>query len=104
MIIEDLDLELKIDAMMRDFLESPSQWKELSKETSSKILPSGDGSRREALKPNASLVSKGKLKSEPELVAIPRQRRQKLDLRVVEDFNKMFYNSLGSVPNRSLRE
>ncbi|GKE50838.1 hypothetical protein Tco_1485994, partial [Tanacetum coccineum] len=68
MVIKDLDLEPKIDAMMRDFLElvletspcfkerftlmllehqdvilefrSPSRWKELSKETSSKILPS----------------------------------------------------------------
>nr|GEW45730.1 hypothetical protein [Tanacetum cinerariifolium] len=41
---ENLDLEPKIDAMMRDFLESPSRRKELSKETGSKILPSGDGS------------------------------------------------------------
>ncbi|GKA11784.1 MAK10-like protein [Tanacetum coccineum] len=62
MIIEDLDLEPKIDAMMREFLESPSRWKELSKETSSKILPSGDGSRGETFKPIASLVSKGNLK------------------------------------------
>ncbi|GJW74128.1 hypothetical protein Tco_0133498, partial [Tanacetum coccineum] len=38
MVIKDLDLEPKIDAMMRDFLD-PSRWKELSKETSSKILP-----------------------------------------------------------------
>nr|GEZ22837.1 hypothetical protein [Tanacetum cinerariifolium] len=72
MIIKNLDLRLTIDAMMRDFLEevlemspcfryifsimllehqdiimkfcSPSRWKELSKETSSKILPCGDGS------------------------------------------------------------
>nr|GEW30828.1 hypothetical protein [Tanacetum cinerariifolium] len=56
MIIEDLDFEPKIDAMARDFLESPSQWKELIKETSSKIFPSGDGSRRETLKPIASLM------------------------------------------------
>nr|GEU53391.1 hypothetical protein [Tanacetum cinerariifolium] len=47
MIIEDLDLEPKIDAVVR----SPSRWKELSKETSSKILPSRDGSCREMLKP-----------------------------------------------------
>ncbi|GJV70819.1 hypothetical protein Tco_1490814 [Tanacetum coccineum] len=38
MVIKDLDLEPKIDAMMRDFLD-PSRWRELSKETSSKILP-----------------------------------------------------------------
>nr|GEX90577.1 hypothetical protein [Tanacetum cinerariifolium] len=62
MIIEDLDLEPKIDAMARDFLESPYRWKELSKETSSKILPSRDGSRREMFKPITSLVLKGKLK------------------------------------------
>nr|GEV69291.1 hypothetical protein [Tanacetum cinerariifolium] len=43
MVIKDLDLEQKIDAMMRDYLD-PSQWKELSKETSIKILPCGDGS------------------------------------------------------------
>ncbi|GJZ56730.1 hypothetical protein Tco_0612224 [Tanacetum coccineum] len=36
MIIEDLDSKPTIDAMMRDFLD-PSRWKELSKETSSKI-------------------------------------------------------------------
>ncbi|GKE67591.1 hypothetical protein Tco_1521752, partial [Tanacetum coccineum] len=62
MIMKDLDLEPNIYAMMRDFLESPSWWKELSKETSSKILTSGDGSRGETFKPIASLVSKGKLK------------------------------------------
>ncbi|GKE15316.1 hypothetical protein Tco_1422893, partial [Tanacetum coccineum] len=33
MVIKDLDLEPKIDAMMRDFLD-PSWWKELSKEMS----------------------------------------------------------------------
>ncbi|GKB98092.1 hypothetical protein Tco_0984229 [Tanacetum coccineum] len=72
MITENLDLKPKINAMMRDFLEQvlemspcfgyrfsmmllehqdivaefcgPSQWKELSKESSSKILPCGDGS------------------------------------------------------------
>ncbi|GJT41509.1 retrovirus-related pol polyprotein from transposon TNT 1-94 [Tanacetum coccineum] len=43
MIIKNLDLKLMIDAMIRDFLY-PSWWKELSKETSSKILPCGDGS------------------------------------------------------------
>nr|GEW29129.1 hypothetical protein [Tanacetum cinerariifolium] len=44
MVIKDLDLELKIDAMMRDFWSIPSWWKEVSKETSSKILPCGDES------------------------------------------------------------
>nr|GEV31106.1 hypothetical protein [Tanacetum cinerariifolium] len=41
---------------------SPSRWKELSKETSSKILPCGDGSNWKTFKPFASLVAKGKLK------------------------------------------
>nr|GEX56294.1 hypothetical protein [Tanacetum cinerariifolium] len=55
MVIKDLDLEPKVDAMMRDFLY-PSQWKELSKETSSKILPCGDGSYRKTFKPAAGGV------------------------------------------------
>ncbi|GKF80888.1 hypothetical protein Tco_0239490, partial [Tanacetum coccineum] len=41
---------------------SPSWWKELSKETSSKILPYGDGSCWKTFKPTASLIAKGKLK------------------------------------------
>ncbi|GKA73268.1 zinc finger, CCHC-type containing protein [Tanacetum coccineum] len=73
MVIKDLDLEPKINAMTRDFLEqvletspcfekrftmillehqdvisefgSSSRWEKLSKETGSEILPSGDGSR-----------------------------------------------------------
>ncbi|GJZ83570.1 hypothetical protein Tco_0648743 [Tanacetum coccineum] len=61
MVIKDLYLEPKIDAMMRDVLD-PSQWKELSKETSSKILPCGDGSDWKTFKPIASLITKGKLK------------------------------------------
>nr|GFC18955.1 hypothetical protein [Tanacetum cinerariifolium] len=55
MITENLDLEPKIDAMMRTF------WK-MCKETSSKILPSGDGSCRKTFKPIASLITKEKLK------------------------------------------
>nr|GEU93121.1 hypothetical protein [Tanacetum cinerariifolium] len=47
---EDLDLEPKIDATMWDFLNH-SCWKELSKELSSKILPSRDGSCRKTFKP-----------------------------------------------------
>nr|GEU73324.1 hypothetical protein [Tanacetum cinerariifolium] len=61
MVIKDLDLEPKFDAMIRDFLY-PSWWKELSKETSSKILPCGDGSCWKMFKPIASLIVKGKLK------------------------------------------
>ncbi|GKE28765.1 hypothetical protein Tco_1444149 [Tanacetum coccineum] len=61
MIIKNLDLKPTIDAMIRDFLD-PSRWKELSKETSSKILPCGDGSCWKTLKPVASLIAKGKLK------------------------------------------
>ncbi|GKE92190.1 hypothetical protein Tco_1573285 [Tanacetum coccineum] len=61
MIIKDLDIKPKIDAMMSDFLD-PSRWKELSKETSGKILPRGDGSCRKTFKPIASLSVKGKLK------------------------------------------
>ncbi|GKF12087.1 hypothetical protein Tco_0050013 [Tanacetum coccineum] len=61
MVIKNLDLKPKVDAMMRDFLD-PSRWKELSKETSSKILPCGDGSCWKTFKPIASLIAKGKLK------------------------------------------
>ncbi|GJS47011.1 hypothetical protein Tco_0597132 [Tanacetum coccineum] len=89
MIIENLDFEPKINAMMRDFLKqvletspclgerftlmllehqdmisefrSPSLWKELSKETGSKILLSGDGSCRKTFKPIASLNSERKI-------------------------------------------
>ncbi|GJW33918.1 hypothetical protein Tco_0053950 [Tanacetum coccineum] len=39
--IKDLDLEPKIDAMMREFLD-PSRWNKLSKEMSSKILLADD--------------------------------------------------------------
>ncbi|GJT20676.1 hypothetical protein Tco_0890613 [Tanacetum coccineum] len=56
MIIENLDLKPTIDAMMRDFLD-PSWWKELSKETSSKILPYGDGSCWKMFKPIANLIA-----------------------------------------------
>ncbi|GKE35446.1 hypothetical protein Tco_1454768 [Tanacetum coccineum] len=38
----------------------PSWWKELSKESGSKILPCGDGSCWKAFKPIASLIAKGK--------------------------------------------
>ncbi|GKG34873.1 hypothetical protein Tco_0437569 [Tanacetum coccineum] len=55
MIIEDLDSKPTIDAMMRDFLD-PSRWKELSKETSSKIFPCGDGSCWKTFKPVASSI------------------------------------------------
>ncbi|GJX66550.1 hypothetical protein Tco_0300893 [Tanacetum coccineum] len=86
----NLDFEPKIDAMIRDFFEyvletslcfrerftlmlleyqdvilkfrSPSRWKELRKETSSKILPNGYGSRWKTFKPIARLTVKGKLK------------------------------------------
>ncbi|GKD05863.1 hypothetical protein Tco_1180837 [Tanacetum coccineum] len=61
MVIKDLDLEPKIDAIMRDFLDS-SRWKELSKETSSKILLCGDGSCWKMFKPIASFIAKGKFK------------------------------------------
>nr|GEV89946.1 hypothetical protein [Tanacetum cinerariifolium] len=61
MVIKDLDLEPKINAMIRD-IPYPSWWKELSKETSSKILLCGDGSCWKTFKPVASLIVKGKLK------------------------------------------
>nr|GEW55236.1 hypothetical protein [Tanacetum cinerariifolium] len=61
MIIENLDLEPKIDAMTRDF-SNPSRWKELSKEMGSEILPSGDGSCEKMFKPISSLIAMGKLK------------------------------------------
>ncbi|GJR06315.1 hypothetical protein Tco_0529299 [Tanacetum coccineum] len=56
MIIKNLDSKTTINAMMRDFLD-PSRWKELSKESGSKILPCGDGSCRKAFKPIASLIA-----------------------------------------------
>nr|GEU85964.1 hypothetical protein [Tanacetum cinerariifolium]GEV58002.1 hypothetical protein [Tanacetum cinerariifolium] len=40
----------------------PFRWKELSKETSSKILPCGDGSCWKTFKPIASLIANGQLK------------------------------------------
>ncbi|GJZ88787.1 hypothetical protein Tco_0660569 [Tanacetum coccineum] len=61
MVIKNLNLMPTINATMRDFLD-PFQWKELSKETSSKILPCGDGSCWKTFKPVASLIAKGKLK------------------------------------------
>ncbi|GJV58962.1 hypothetical protein Tco_1465062 [Tanacetum coccineum] len=90
MVIKDLDLEPKIDAMMKEFLElvlemsscfgkrftmmllehqdvisefsSSPRWEKLSKETSSEILASGDGSCGQTFKPIASLIAKEKLK------------------------------------------
>nr|GEV74343.1 cytochrome c biogenesis protein, chloroplastic [Tanacetum cinerariifolium] len=59
MVIEDLDLEPK--DIIAEFCGS-SWWKELSKETSSKILPCGDGSCWKTSKPIASLIAKEKLK------------------------------------------
>nr|GEU53838.1 hypothetical protein [Tanacetum cinerariifolium] len=61
MVVKDLDLEPKIDTMMRDFLNS-SWWKELSKETGSEILPTGDGSHGKTFEPIVSLIAKEKLK------------------------------------------
>ncbi|GKA74956.1 hypothetical protein Tco_0781334 [Tanacetum coccineum] len=90
MFIENLDFEPKINAMMRETFEaksvetspcfgerftlmlrehqdvisefrSPPRWKELSKETGSKILPSGDGSCRKTFKPIASFDSERKI-------------------------------------------
>nr|GEZ01403.1 putative reverse transcriptase domain-containing protein [Tanacetum cinerariifolium] len=61
MVIKGLNLEPKIDAMMRDLLD-PSRWKKLSKEIGSKILPGEDGSCRKPFKPIASLIAKEKLK------------------------------------------
>ncbi|GJV37719.1 hypothetical protein Tco_1410196 [Tanacetum coccineum] len=89
-VINDLDLKPKIDTMMRDVLKlvletspcfgkrftlmllehqdvisgfgSSSRWKELSKETGSEILLSGNGSRGKSFKLISSLITKGKLK------------------------------------------
>nr|GFB45148.1 hypothetical protein [Tanacetum cinerariifolium] len=61
MVIEDSDLEPKIDAMMREDIITefygPSRWKELSKKTSSKILKCGDGSCWKMFNPVASLIT-----------------------------------------------
>nr|GEV25035.1 hypothetical protein [Tanacetum cinerariifolium] len=59
MVIRNLDFEPKV--IIAEFC-GPSWWKGLSKETSSKILPFGDGSCRMAFKPISSLIAKGKLK------------------------------------------
>nr|GEU42939.1 reverse transcriptase domain-containing protein [Tanacetum cinerariifolium] len=58
MVIKDLDLEPK--DVITEFY-APSRWKELSKETSSKILPCGDGSCWKTFKLVASLIVKGKI-------------------------------------------
>nr|GEV73040.1 hypothetical protein [Tanacetum cinerariifolium] len=56
MVIKNLNLDPKVDAMMRDFLD-PSRWKELSKESGSKILSCGDGSCWKAFKLIACLIA-----------------------------------------------
>ncbi|GJU81157.1 hypothetical protein Tco_1283522 [Tanacetum coccineum] len=63
MVIKNLDLEPKVYAMdiVAEFC-GPSRWKELSKESGSKILLCGDGSCWKALKLIASLITKEKLK------------------------------------------
>nr|GEW86257.1 hypothetical protein [Tanacetum cinerariifolium] len=64
MVINFFDLEPKVYAMVRDFLEISlqscglSRWKELSKESGSKILPCGDGSCWKMFKPIASDMCK----------------------------------------------
>ncbi|GJT32956.1 hypothetical protein Tco_0923375 [Tanacetum coccineum] len=64
MIIKNLDLELTIDAMMRDFLEVLRSFpvERIEQESGSKILPYRDGSCSKTFKPIASLIAKGKLK------------------------------------------
>ncbi|GJX16324.1 hypothetical protein Tco_0217156 [Tanacetum coccineum] len=86
MVIKNLDLEPKIDTMVRDFLRKsfkwssmlrieifsmmllehqdiivefcgPSRWKKLSKESGSKILPCGDGSCWKTFNLIASLIA-----------------------------------------------
>ncbi|GKB39823.1 hypothetical protein Tco_0884765 [Tanacetum coccineum] len=54
MVIKNLDLEPK--DIIAEFC-GPSRWKELSKESGSKILPCGDESCRKAFKPIASLIA-----------------------------------------------
>ncbi|GJR39519.1 hypothetical protein Tco_1215203 [Tanacetum coccineum] len=61
MVIKNLDLKPKVYAMMRDFLDL-FRWKELSKESGSKILLCSDGSYWKTFKPIVSLIAKGKLK------------------------------------------
>nr|GEZ05135.1 hypothetical protein [Tanacetum cinerariifolium] len=50
MLLEHQDVILKF--------RSPSRWKEMSKESSSKIIPSGDGSCWKTFKPIDSLITK----------------------------------------------
>nr|GEV33382.1 hypothetical protein [Tanacetum cinerariifolium] len=56
-----LTVSLDCQDIVAEFCDS-SRWKELSKETSSKILPCGDGSFWKTFKPIASLIAQGKLK------------------------------------------
>nr|GEW09515.1 hypothetical protein [Tanacetum cinerariifolium] len=59
MVIKDLDIEPK--DIIAEFC-CPFQWKELSKESGSKILLCGDGSCWKTFKPIASLIAKEKIK------------------------------------------
>nr|GEV26877.1 hypothetical protein [Tanacetum cinerariifolium] len=106
MIIKNLDLDPTIDAM--DIVAKfcgPSRWKELRKESDSKILPCGDGSCWKTLKLIASLIAKGKLKytqacSLPIFTIKVKRQCKKHDVQLSLDFYKKFYNSLGRAPNR----
>ncbi|GJX47077.1 hypothetical protein Tco_0272267 [Tanacetum coccineum] len=62
MVIKYLDLDPKIDTMVRGVFgfRSPSRWKELSKDMGSEILPGRDGSCGKTFKPITSLITKGK--------------------------------------------
>ncbi|GKE47857.1 hypothetical protein Tco_1479115 [Tanacetum coccineum] len=56
-IVENLDLKPTIDADIVAEFCGPSRWKELSKESGSKILPCADGSCWKTFRPIASLIA-----------------------------------------------
>ncbi|GKA43825.1 hypothetical protein Tco_0736549 [Tanacetum coccineum] len=72
---------------------SSSRWKELSKETSSKILPCGDGSCWKTFKPVASLITKG-----IEILTIDPRNAE------VRGNEHYCFATTGRLPNCSLRE
>nr|GFA20694.1 reverse transcriptase domain-containing protein [Tanacetum cinerariifolium] len=76
-IVKYLDLEPKIDAMMRDFLE----WKELSKETNSKILSCRDGSCWKTFKLRRQKLDAVVVGLQHEVLQFPRRSKQPFILK-----------------------
>ncbi|GJT43260.1 hypothetical protein Tco_0951975 [Tanacetum coccineum] len=69
MVIKNLDLEPK--DVIAEFC-GPSRWKELSKESGSKILPCGDGSCWKAFKIMSSITAQ---QAKLDLELVPKEKR-----------------------------